>query len=156
MGIRMDPHKLLYLQLILCGDNIELALNDTITMQPPPGQQIDPKQFTTPQTQYIVNQPQQITYMQQPGMPIGTVVVNGYPKTSAQLALILSIVSVFFGGICLAIPSLIIATNALQTASGYPGHPDLSTAKTAKTISWIVIALFSAALMLIILSYPVF
>ena len=156
MGVGHTLTNYYIYSLILCSGNIELALKDTIIMQPPPGQQIDPKQFTTPQTQYIVNQPQQMTYMQQPGMPIGTVVVNGYSTTSAQLALILSIVSIFFGSICLAIPSLIIATNALQTASRYPGHPDLSTAKTARTISWIVIGLFSAVVGITILSYPAF
>lgn len=125
-------------------------------MQPPPSQQIHPPLVAAPQPQYIVNQPQQMTYVQQAGMPMGTVVVSGYPTTSAQLALILSIVSIFFGSICLAIPSLIIASNALQTASRYPGHPDVSTAKTARTISSIVIGLFSVIVLITMLAYPAF
>jgi hypothetical protein len=90
-------------------------------------------QFTQPQ---MVGQP---VMMQQ--MP-GTVVMGGgYPQTSAMTALILSIVSVFFGGICLAIPALIIANGALVITNQIPGHPDAATAKVAQIISWIIIGL---------------
>ena len=113
----------------------------------------DPNQFTqygqSPQTQYIVTQPQQVAGFQQPGMQMGGMVqqpgmpiVIGMPQTSATLALVLSIVSIFFGSICLAIPSLIIANNAMSITSMYPGHPDSGTAKAAQVISWISIGLF--------------
>ena len=126
-------------------------------MQP----QNDPSQFTqygqSPQTQYISTQPQQFAgyqqpgmqmggMVQQPGMPMGTVVM-GMPQTSATLALILSIVSIFFGSICLSIPSLIIANNAINITSMYPGHPDSGTAKAAQVISWISIGLFVLIMM---------
>ena len=90
-------------------------------------------QFTQPQ---MVGQP---VVMQQ--MP-GTVVMGGgYPQTSAQTAMILSIVSIFVGGICLAIPALIIANGALAITNQIPGHPDAGSAKIAQVISWIVIGL---------------
>jgi len=90
-------------------------------------------QFTQPQ---MVGQP---VMMQQ--MP-GTVVMGGgYPQTSAQTAMILSIVSIFVGGICLAIPALIIANGALAITNQIPGHPDAGSAKIAQVISWIVIGL---------------
>ena len=112
-------------------------------MQPPPNQQYYTQYTAAPQTQYVVTQPQQMAYVQQPGMQVGnTIVMGGFPSTSAQLALILSIVSIFFGGICLAIPSLIVAQGALKVTAMYPGHPDASTAKTAQTISWVVIGLY--------------
>lgn len=111
-------------------------------MQPPPNQQYYTQYTAAPQTQYVVTQPQ-MPYVQvgntiqQPG-----IVMGGFPSTSAQLALILSIVSIFAGGICLAIPSLIVAQGALKVTAMYPGHPDASTAKTAQTISWVVIGLY--------------
>lgn len=64
---------------------------------------------------------------------------GGYPKTSAMTALILSVVSVLFGGICLAIPALIVANGALAITNQFPGHPDAATAKAAKIVSWIII-----------------
>jgi len=86
----------------------------------------------------MVGQP---VVMQQ--MP-GTVVMGGvYPQTSAQTALILSIVSIFVGGICLAIPALIIANGALAITKQMPGHPDAGTAKIAQIISWIIIGIFT-------------
>ena len=123
----------------------------------------DPNQFTqygqSPQTQYIVTQPQQVAGFQQPGMQMGGMVqqpgmpiVMGMPQTSAVTALILSILglvgfSIFFGSICLAIPSLIIANNAISITSMYPGHPDSGTAKAAQVISWISIGLFVLIMM---------
>ena len=56
-------------------------------------------------------------------------------------ALILSVVSVLFGGICLAIPALIVANGALAITNQFPGHPDATTAKAAQVISWITIGL---------------
>ena len=90
-------------------------------------------QFTQPQ---MVGQP---AMMQQ--MPGKVVMGGGYPQTSAQTALILSIVSIFFGGICLAIPALIIANGALGITNQIPGHPDTGSAKAAQVISWIIIGL---------------
>ena len=90
-------------------------------------------QFTQPQ---LVGQP---TMMQQ--MP-GTVMMGGgYPQTSALTALILSVVGLLFGGICLAIPALIVANGALAITNQYPGHPDATTAKAAQIVSWIIIGL---------------
>ena len=65
----------------------------------------------------------------------------GMPATSATTALVLSILSIFCGGICLAIPGLIIANQALAITNQYPGHPDAGSAKAAMVISWIVIGL---------------
>ena len=101
--------------------------------------------------QVIVGQPGQVTYVQHQGVPVGsTVVMGGFPATSAQLALILSIVSIFVGGFCLAIPALIISQNALKVTSMYPGHPDAGTAQAAKVISWVVIGLYIVIFMLYI------
>lgn len=85
----------------------------------------------------MVGQP---VMMQQ--MP-GGVVMGSYPQTSAQTALILSIVSIFLGAgaICMAIPALIIANGALAVTNQIPGHPDASSAKVAQVISWIIIGL---------------
>ena len=113
-------------------------------MQPPHDQhQYGQTQYAQPQyaqqQQYvqpqIVGQPAMVQQMP------GTIMIGGFPNTQAQLALILSIVSIFFGGICLAIPSLILANGALNTARQFPGHPDEGSAKTAQVISWIVIGL---------------
>jgi len=104
--------------------------------------------------QIVIGQPGQVTYVQHQGMPVGnTVVMGAFPTTSAQLALILSIVSIFLGGICLAIPSLIISQNALNITNMYPGHPDAGTAKAARIISWIVIALFILTVILAVIFF---
>ena len=71
----------------------------------------------------------------------GGVVMGSYPQTSAQTALILSILSIFVGNICLAIPALIIANGALAVTNQMPGHPDAGSAKAAQVISWIIIGL---------------
>jgi hypothetical protein len=63
------------------------------------------------------------------------------PATSATTALVLSILSVFCGGICLAIPALIVANSALNITNQFPGHQDAGTAKAAQVISWVVIVL---------------
>ena len=69
------------------------------------------------------------------------VLVAGFPQTSATLALILAIVSIFFGGLCLAIPALMIANGALNITNQFPGHPDASNAKAARIISLIIIGI---------------
>ena len=107
-------------------------------------------QFTQPQ---MVGQP---VMMQQ--MP-GTVVMGGgYPQTSATTALVLSIISVLLGGICLAIPALIVANGALAITNQIPGHPDAATAKAAQIVSWIVIGftllIVLAVMMVIVFTIP--
>ena len=100
-------------------------------------------QFIQPQ---LVGQP---TMMQQ--MP-GTVMMGGgYPQTSAMTALILSIVGVVFGGICLAIPALIVANGALAITNQFPGHPDAGTAKAAQIVSWIIIGLTLLGFLLVMM-----
>ena len=129
-------------------------------MQPP--QDFSQQQYAQPQQQYV--QPQQQYAQQQQyvqpqvvGQPVmmqqipGTISIGAFPQTQAQLALILSIVSIFLGGICLAIPSLILANSALNITRQFPGHPDQGSAKTAQVISWIVIGIF----VLLILFYVV-
>ena len=105
-----------------------------------------------PQPQFVKTQMPNQGVQQQyvvGGMPTGTVVMGGLPTTNAQLALILSIVSIFAGGLCLAIPSLILANGALKVTNQIPGHPDGQQAKIAMIISWVVIGLYT----LIILFY---
>ena len=117
-------------------------------MQPPDVKPAPPQ----PVVMGSVAQPQHQPYgqPQMVGQPVvmqqmpGTVVMGGvYPQTSAQTALILSIVSIFVGGICLAIPALIIANGALAITKQMPGHPDAGTAKIAQIISWIIIGIFT-------------
>lgn len=120
-------------------------------MQPGTDQYGQPIQQAAPQPQYgqppqqlIIGQPQAaqpVVGMGMPGM--------GVPATSATTALVLSILSIFCGGICLAIPGLIIANQALAITNQYPGHPDAGSAKAAMIISWIVIGLT----LLVILGY---
>ncbi len=112
-------------------------------MQPGTDQYGQPIQQAPPQPQYgqppqqlIIGQPQAaqpVVGMGMPGM--------GVPATSATTALVLSILSIFCGGICLAIPGLIIANQALAITNQYPGHPDAGSAKAAMIISWVVIGL---------------
>ena len=122
-----------------------------VIMQPP--QDLNQQQYAQPQ----YAQQQQYVQPQVVGQPVmmqqipGTISIGAFPQTQAQLALILSIVSIFLGGICLAIPSLILANGALNITRQFPGHPDEGSAKTAQVISWIVIGLFT----LVILFYVV-
>lgn len=83
--------------------------------------------------------------------PVQPMMGGGIPTTNATLALILSIVSIFAGGICLAIPALIIANGALAVTNQFPGHPDASNAKAAQVISWIIIGLTALVIVGIIL-----
>ncbi len=119
-------------------------------MQPGTDQYGQPIQQAPPQPQYgqppqqmIMGQPQAaqpVVGMGMPGM--------GVPATSATTALVLSILSIFCGGICLAIPGLIIANQALAITNQYPGHPDAGSAKAAMVISWIVIGLTIVVILL--------
>lgn len=122
-------------------------------MQPGTDQYGQPIQQAAPQPQYgqppqqlIIGQPQAaqpVVGMGMPGM--------GVPATSATTALVLSILSIFCGGICLAIPGLIIANQALAITNQYPGHPDAGSAKAAMVISWIVIGLTLVGILLYVL-----
>jgi hypothetical protein len=119
-------------------------------MQPGTDQWGQPIQQAAPQPQYgqppqqlIVGQPQAVQPVVGTGIP-----GMGMPATSATTALVLSILSIFCGGICLAIPGLIIANQALAITDQYPGHPDAGSAKAAKIISWIVIALTIVVILL--------
>jgi len=119
-------------------------------MQPGTDQWGQPQPQAAPQPQYgqppqqlIMGQPQAaqpVVGMGMPGM--------GVPATSATTALVLSILSIFCGGICLAIPGLIIANQAIAITDQYPGHPDAGSAKAAKIISWIVIGLTLVGILL--------
>ena len=118
-------------------------------MQPGTDQWGQPQPQAAPQPQY--GQPPQQLIMGQPqAQPVVGMGVPGMsaPATSATTALVLSILSIFCGGICLAIPGLIIANQALAITDQYPGHPDAGSAKAAKIISWIVIGLTLAVILL--------
>jgi hypothetical protein len=98
-------------------------------------------QFGAPQQQQYGVPPQQIVMgtptMGQPAVGMG----GGFPTTNATLALVLAIVSIFFGNICLAIPAWIVANGALAITNSYPGHPEAGKAKAAKVIAIIVTVL---------------
>ncbi len=119
-------------------------------MQPGTDQWGQPQPQAAPQPQY--GQPPQQLIMGQPqaAQPVVGMGVPGMsaPATSATTALVLSILSIFCGGICFAIPGLIIANQALAITDQYPGHPDAGSAKAAKIISWIVIGLTLAVFLL--------
>ena len=89
-----------------------------------------------PPQQLITGQPQAAQPSVGMGMPMMAI-----PTTSATAALVLSVLSLFCGGICLAIPGLIMANQALAITNQYPGHPDATSAKAANIISWIVVGL---------------
>jgi hypothetical protein len=101
-----------------------------------------PPTYVPPQ-QLLIGHPQAAQPTVGLGMPVMPI-----PSTSAATALILSILSLFCGGICLAIPGLIIANQALAITDQIPGHPDAGNAKAAKIISWIVIGLTGLAILL--------
>ena len=85
--------------------------------------------------------------------PVQPMMGGGIPTTNATLALILSIVSIFAGGICLAIPALIIANGALAVTNQFPGHPDATTAKAAQIVSWIIIGFTLLFLLLVMVMF---
>mgnify|MGYP006167673485 CR=1 FL=1 len=94
--------------------------------------------------QVLIGQPQAAQHVVGMGVPG----IMGVPATSATAALILSIMSLVCGGICLAIPALIVANKALAITDQYPGHPDAGTAKAAQVISWVIIGLSLAVFLL--------
>ena len=119
-------------------------------MQPGTDQWGQPQPQAAPQPQY--GQPPQQLIMGQPqaAQPVVGMGVPGMsaPATSATVALVLSILGLVGCGICTAIPGLIIANQALAITDQYPGHPDAGSAKAAKIISWIVIGLTLAVILL--------
>ena len=115
---------------------------------------MQPAQQAQPQIQPQAVPMQQTAQPQMQGQVMqvqGMQNMGGMPTTNAMLALILAIVSLFTVGICLAIPSLIIANGALKITSQYPGHPDQSNANIARIISIISIVISA----LIIVGYTI-
>ena len=89
---------------------------------------------------------QQTAQMQVQGQGITMHMVRnmqGFPPTNTILALVLACVSLVFGGICLSIPSLILANGALRITSQHPGHPDQPNAKVARIVSIISIIIYT-------------
>ena len=120
-----------------------------------PAQQPAQQPQAQPQIQPQAVPMQQFAQPQMQGQVIpmqGMQAMGGMPSTNAMLALILAIVSLFFGGICLSIPSLIIANGALKITSQYPGHPDQSNANIARIISIISILIY----VVLIIVYAIF
>ena len=115
--------------------------------QTPPSMNTPPQQMVMGQVGQPMAQTQQIVV----GQPMQRGMVNTMmmvPTTSATTALVLSILSIFCGGICLAIPALIVANSALKITNQYPGHQDAGTAKAAQIVSWIVIILTGLGILL--------
>ncbi len=120
--------------------------------QTPPQMSGQPQQMVMGQVGQPMSQPQQIVV----GQPMQTGMVNPMmmiPTTSATTALVLSILSIFCGGICLAVPALIVANSALKITNQYPGHQDAGTAKAAQVISWIVIILTVIAILFYVAAF---
>ena len=115
--------------------------------QTPPSMNTPPQQMVMGQVGQPMAQTQQIVV----GQPMQRGMMNTMmmvPTTSATTALVLSILSIFCGGICLAIPALIVANSALKITNQYPGHQDAGTAKAAQIVSWIVIILTGLGILL--------
>ena len=125
--------------------------------QSPPPQQViasvwDSQQPQQQQQQQQYQQPFQQQYQQQfpqHGIPMG----GFYPKTSASVALGLSIAGLALGLLCfplcgvLAIPGVFMARSSAAVTGSMPGHPDANTAKIAEILGWITLGLMVLALM---------
>ena len=72
------------------------------------------------------------------GMPVTG---QFFPTTNAMVALILACLSFVMCGVCMSIPAVIIAGQALQITRNMPNHPDHGTAKAAQVVAWINIGL---------------
>jgi hypothetical protein len=120
--------------------------------QTPPNTSAQPQPMVIGQVGQSMVQPQPIVV----GQPMQTGLMNPVmmvPTTSATTALVLSILSLFCGGICLAVPALIVANSALKITNQYPGHQDAGTAKAAQVISWIVIVLTGLAILFYVVAF---
>ena len=108
-----------------------------------------------PVTQQLYGQPAQVVVGAQPSVMAGTPGLMGaaFPATSAVAALVLSIMGLVACSICTAIPGLILANNALVITNQYQGHPDAGMAKAAQIISWIVIGLTIAGILIWVLMF---
>ena len=108
-----------------------------------------------PVTQQLYGQPAQVVVGAQPSVMAGTPGLMGaaFPATSAVAALVLSIMGLVACSICTAIPGLILANNALVITNQFPGHPDGGMAKAALIISWIVIGLTIAGILIWVLMF---
>ena len=107
-------------------------------MQPGQGQGAVPY---TPQQPVVSGHPVSVGM----GVPV---VGQFFPPTSAMVALILACLSYVTCGICLSIPAVIIAGQALQITGSMPNHPDHGTAQAAQIVGWINIALFALGFLL--------
>ncbi len=88
---------------------------------------------------------------------VGMEVPNvGMPATSALTALVLAILSLFCGGIFLAIPGLIVANGALAITNQYPNHPDAGSAKAAQVLSWIVIGIYTTIILYFVWYFTIY
>jgi hypothetical protein len=80
------------------------------------------------------------------GVPVGAQFI---PTTNALVALILACGSFVIGGMCLSIPAVILAAQALKITQSMPNHPDHGTARAAQIVGWINIGLSIIALGLV-------
>jgi len=104
-----------------------------------------------PQPQSIEIPLNQGYYQPNMGAPQQYAMMPMWPQTNATLALILACVSIAAGGVCLAIPAIIIAKGALQITDQFPGHPDAGNAKAAHLIGWIISGLYIVMFILFLL-----
>ena len=72
------------------------------------------------------------------GVPV---VGQFFPATNAVVALVLACLSFVLCGVCMSIPAVILAGQALQITSSMPNHPDHGTAKAAQVVAWVNIGL---------------
>ena len=97
-----------------------------------------------------------------PGAQIYNIPMNAgqmyvFPKTTASTALGLSIAGLALGFFCfplcglLAVPGFFMSQSSLNITNSMPGHPDASTAKSARIISLITMALMVLAVALFVL-----
>jgi hypothetical protein len=108
--------------------------------QPGPAQ----PQYGQPPQQMIIGQPT----MAQPVVGMGHPMMGGmYPVTQATTALVMSILGLVCCGF-FAIPGIIMANSALAITNANPGHPDAGSAKAAQVISWVVIGLTAAVVVI--------
>jgi hypothetical protein len=102
----------------------------------------------------LYGSPQQIVQGSD-GSPMGGLNILPHQGTQAQVALIISIISIvtgfFFGGLgfLLSPISLILANKSLKITKASPGHPDHGIARAAQIISGILVGLLLLSLVLL-------